>query len=150
MLSLMLSLILLTLPHLHSVSASHSTAKTSKMDNNALSDGKVPFMVRRKDTGECAVLLIHLSPSHLNLRILLRQIYTTFSTNRYWGDQKMISKLEVCWLSRQGYHSEGYPQRLLFNNQNMIAILRLMLLRQGIDVIEATFETPEEMRKRGS
>jgi hypothetical protein len=42
----------------------------------------------------------------------------------------------------------GYPQRMVLEEGNVASVLRLMLLRQGRDVIEVTFETDLEWNER--
>jgi hypothetical protein len=112
-------------------------------------------MIRRQDTNDCAVVLLDLDSPSTNSRTyqsLVSSIEVLFSpsiTNRSSPQQgKLINKLEVRWLPRRGYDSEGYPHTLLLNEKNAYAILKLILLRQGTDIIEVTVETDEEKKNR--
>jgi hypothetical protein len=125
------------------------------MDNKTYYSGDTPFMIRRQDTGDCAVLLLNLDSPSTNpaaYRSLVSSIEDLFSqsiTNRSSARQgKLINKLEARWLPRRGYDSEGYPHTLLLNETNAHAILKLILLRQGTDIIEVTVETDEEKKNR--
>ncbi|KAH9203280.1 hypothetical protein DL95DRAFT_399493 [Leptodontidium sp. 2 PMI_412] len=118
--------------------------------------GELPFMIRRQDTDDCGVVLLNLDPPCTNSRTyrsLVSSIEALFSpsiTNQFSPEQqgKLINKLEVRWLPRRGYDSEGYPHTLLLNEKNAYAMLKLILLRQGTDIIEVTVETDEEKKNR--
>lgn len=118
------------------------------MDIKAIADRHAPFMVRRQDTGECAVLMVDimsLSIHNGDYKSLLRNIEELFFPGiiRRFGCEpgSKITKIEARWLPRRGYDSEGYPHTLLVDEKNANAILRLILLRQGTDIIEATLKT---------
>ncbi|OBT38763.1 hypothetical protein VE00_10838 [Pseudogymnoascus sp. WSF 3629] len=124
------------------------------MDIKAISDRHAPFMVRRQDTGECAVLMVEITNSGLLLdyKSLSSNIERLFfpEIRHYYGRESgsKITKIEARWLPRRGYESEGYPHTLLVDEKNAQAILRLILLRQGTDIIEVTLETDAEKDKR--
>jgi hypothetical protein len=91
------------------------------MDNKAICDRSAPFMVRRQDTGDCAVLLLEFdTPSNPRIyKSLVSRIEDLFYpeiTNEYRAraaQGKLITKLEARRLPRRGYDSEGYPHTLL-------------------------------------
>ena len=126
------------------------------MDNKTFGDCSAPFMVRRQDTNECAVLLFNIGQhAYPVYDKLVSEVGILFSTRRSCNGEwindvsRRITKLEVRWLPRRGYDSEGFPHTLLLNDKNMAAMLRLMLLRRGTDIIEATIEDEEDKRERG-
>ena len=125
------------------------------MDIKAITDRHAPFMVRRQDTGECAVLMVDIRSVgrlHDDYKTLLCNIEKLFfpETIHYYGREpgSRIIKIEARWLPRRGYDSEGYPHTLLVDEKNAQAILRLILLRQGTDIIEVTLETDALTDKR--
>jgi hypothetical protein len=65
-------------------------------------------------------------------------------------ERKRITKLEACWLPRRGYDLEGFPRTLLLDKTNAYAILMLIVLWQGTDIIEVTLETDGEKKNKPS
>lgn len=118
------------------------------MNNKAISDGQAPFMVRLQDTDACAIMMLGLNRINhdysFNYDQLVTSIGQLFPETRShgnghgWYASRKIAKLEARWLPRRGYESEGYPQTILLDQQNGRGILRMILLRQGTDIIEAT------------
>lgn len=128
-------------------SSKHSTLSVTTMNNKVFEDSSAPFMVRRSHTGEPAVLLFRIGNSSSDsYHNLLSEIDTLFSLHKISKvDTYEITKLEVHWLSKG-----VFPHRQTLNEKNTMAILRLILLRQGRDVVEATIERKEEAQeKRG-
>jgi hypothetical protein len=79
---------------------------------------------------------------------LVSDIEQLFSPGRKL--ERKITKIEARWLPRRGHDSEGYPHTLVVDEKNSQAISRLILFRQGTDIIEATLETDEEKDERPS
>ena len=95
------------------------------MDNKAICDRHAPFMVRRQDTGDCAVLMVGIGDDGIlneapsqprTYRCLLSDIEQLFfpGTTGHYGceSERKITKLEARWLPRRCYDLEGYPHAL--------------------------------------
>lgn len=106
---------------------------------------ELPFMVRRKDTSDSTILLVDLKMLNCDLHIY--QFLSYYTGLRFLGprSEKEITKLEVRWLPRRG---DAYPDTLILDKTNAYTALKLILLRQGTDLIEVTVETDEEQKSR--
>jgi hypothetical protein len=109
-------------------------------------------MARRQDTQECAILMIELyrfdvgyNDSQYVYDDINREVGRVFKRQ---GDRpyegglgRRINKFEARWLPRRGPDLEGYPCTLAIDKTNACAVLKLMLQRQGSDIIEVTMGT---------
>lgn len=95
------------------------------MDNKAICDRRAPFMVRRQDTGNCAVLMVGIGDdgilneassqpkTYTYLVSHIEQLFFPGTTGHYGRELgRKITKLEARWLPRGGHESEGYPHTL--------------------------------------
>jgi hypothetical protein len=124
------------------------------MDNKAIFDQSAPSIVRRQDTSEYTVLLLKFDTVlpfneeiYESLASCIEKLFYPKNQNRA-EERKRITKLEACWLPRRSYDLEGFPQTILLDETNAYAILRLIVLRQGTDIIEVTLETDEEKKNK--
>jgi hypothetical protein len=122
------------------------------MDFRFLRDPLAPFMIRRVETGMCKVLLLPIkysstrSITHHEFTAQIIKLFLPPIENCCFLPRE-ITRLEVRWMPQHDFQG-GFPQKMVLEEGNVASVLRLMLLRQGRDVIEVTFETDLEWNER--